>query len=249
MFLEEHMLLFVKQGTNKLRDGKTTWLVKPNEMVLLKKATVIDYEKDGDPANDHLYVSLMFFLKDDFIKEFVKLTTIPADNSNEPARVLVMPVQERLLRFFGSIEPYFNEPEHIDNGLIRIKMLELLYDLASVNKNLLQQLLQLDRPIRSDLPDIMEQNYTRPVSINELAWLSGRSLAAFKRDFRSVYNMPPAEWIKIRRLDKAKEILENSFLSVADVCYTVGFENTAHFARIFKERFGIPPSSLRKASN
>jgi AraC family transcriptional regulator, exoenzyme S synthesis regulatory protein ExsA len=248
MFLEDHMLLFVKQGTNRLKDVKTTYLVKKNEMVLLKKSTVIDYDKNGDPENNNLYISLMFFLKNEFIKDFVKIAVISADHAHEPSRVLVMPVQERLLRFFESIEPYFNEPEKIDNGLVRIKMLELLYDLASIDNNLLRQLLQMDRPVRSDLSEVMEQNYTKPVSIKELAYLSGRSLAAFKRDFQSVYNMPPAEWIKIKRLERAKEILENSFLPVADVCYTIGFENTAHFSRIFKEHFGITPSSLRKAS-
>ena len=45
----------------------------------------------------------------------------------------------------------------------------------------------------------------------------------------------------------AKEMLASSSLSVADVCYCLGFENPTHFSRIFKQRFGFAPS--RAAAN
>ncbi|WP_083794604.1 helix-turn-helix domain-containing protein [Leadbetterella byssophila] len=125
-------------------------------------------------------------------------------------------------------------------------MLELLYDLAGTDKNLLQQLLQMKQPVRTEIPEVMEKNYTSPVSLTELAYLSGRSLASFKRDFQAIYNMAPSQWIRNKRLDKAKEVLENTSMAVSDICYTLGFENPAHFSRIFKEHFGYPPSNLRQ---
>ncbi|WP_245592363.1 helix-turn-helix domain-containing protein [Ectobacillus panaciterrae] len=69
-----------------------------------------------------------------------------------------------------------------------------------------------------------------PVSLNELAYLSGRSLSTFKRDFRKIYNTSPMKWIRNRRLDKAKELLTHTSLSVSDVCFSTGFENIAHFS-------------------
>jgi AraC family transcriptional regulator, exoenzyme S synthesis regulatory protein ExsA len=246
MYLEEHMLLYVKQGINKLRDGKTEFVVRKNEMVFLKKATLVEYHKTGDADQDHLYISLLFFFKDEFLREFIKVANIKTIHTEEKVRVLVKPVNEILRRFFESIEPYFNEPDKIDAGLIKIKMLELLYDISSTDKNLLQQLLQMKQPVRTEIPEIMENNYANPVSLSDLAYLSGRSLASFKRDFQAIYNIPPSIWIRNKRLAKAKEILEsNSSIPVADVCYTLGFENPAHFSRIFKEHFGYSPSSLR----
>lgn len=246
MYLEEHMLLFVKQGVNILKDGKTEFVVRKNEMVFLKKATLVEYHKTGDTDQDNLYISLMFFLKDEFLQDFIKMANIKSVHTEERVRILVKPVNERLLRFFESIEPYFNEPENIDAGLIKIKMLELLYDLAGTDKNLFQQLLQMKQPVRTEIPEIMEKNYTSPVSLTELAYLSGRSLASFKRDFHAIYNMAPSQWIRNKRLDKAKEVLENTSMAVSDICYTLGFENPAHFSRIFKEHFGYPPSNLRQ---
>ncbi|MFJ5762975.1 helix-turn-helix domain-containing protein [Neobacillus sp. NPDC093182] len=39
----------------------------------------------------------------------------------------------------------------------------------------------------------------------------------------------PLQWIRNRRLDRAKELLANSSLSVTDVCFSTGFENVGHF--------------------
>lgn len=246
MYLEEHMLLFVKQGMNVLKDGKTEFVVGKNEMVFLKKATLVDYHKTGDQDHDDLYISMMFFLKDEFLQEFIKMTNIKSVHTVEKVRILVKPANERLQRFFESIEPYFNEPENIDAGLIKIKMLELLYDISGTDKNLLQQLLQMKQPVRTEIPEVMEKNYSSPVTLAELAYLSGRSLASFKRDFQSIYNVAPSQWIRNKRLDKAKEVLESTSMAVSDICYTLGFENPAHFSRIFKEHFGYSPSNLRQ---
>ncbi len=79
-----------------------------------------------------------------------------------------------------------------------------------------------------------------PVSLHDLAYLSGRSLSA-------LYNTSPIKWIRNRRLDKVKELLTNTSLSVTDVCYSTGFENVTHFSRVFKDRVGFTlPNSKRK---
>ncbi len=46
-------------------------------------------------------------------------------------------------KFFESVVPYFGEPDNVDEGLLKLKMLELLYDVAATDKNLLHQLLQM----------------------------------------------------------------------------------------------------------
>ena len=89
---------------------------------------------------------------------------------------------------------------------------------------------------------MVEDNYTSPISLEELAYLSGRSLSSFKRDFLSIYGETPAKWIRERRLSKARQMLQSSQMSVADVAYSLGFENPTHFSRIFKQQYGIPPS-------
>ena len=106
----------------------------------------------------------------------------------------------------------------------------------------------MKQPVKSDLAEIVEANFTNPINIEQLAYLSGRSLASFKRDFNNIYNMPPSEWIRVKRLNKAKEALINTDLSILDISYMVGFENPSHFSRIFKEHFGFSPSTIRQSA-
>lgn len=243
MLLEEHMILYVVKGQNNVTHGKQTYIMKENTMLLLKKNTLVQYDKSGD------YESMLFFLKDEFLQDFIRIANIKDVTSKDAVSLSIKPVNERMRKFFESLIPYFAEPDNVDEGLLKIKMLELLYDVAAADKELLQQLLQMKKPAKTDLAEVVEANFASPITIEQLAYLSGRSLASFKRDFNDIYNMPPSEWIRIKRLNKAKEALENTDLSVLDVCYMVGFENPSHFSRIFKEHFGYTPSAVRQSIN
>ncbi|WP_219835770.1 AraC family transcriptional regulator [Paenibacillus sp. R14(2021)] len=87
---------------------------------------------------------------------------------------------------------------------------------------------------------------TSPVTLQDLAYLSGRSLSTFKREFQALYNTSPLQWIRGKRLDMARDMLTHTSMSVTDVCFTTGFENVAHFSKVFKERFGVSPSAVKK---
>ena len=97
----------------------------------------------------------------------------------------------------------------------------------------------------SSIVEVIEKNLMNPVSLNDLAYLSGRSLSTFKREFQAIYNEPTFQWIRNRRLEKAQELLIHSGLSVTDVCFATGFENIAHFSKVFKNKYGIPPSQAK----
>jgi len=246
MFLEEPILLVVLEGTNVITIGKTEYTLRKNEMVLLKKATHMHYHKTGDLDKGYIYDSLLFFIKEEFIIDFMKMAKIESTATAEAAVTMVKPVNERLEKFFHSVKPYFNDHEQVDSGLMRLKMLELLYDLTSTDKNLLQQVLQLRQQVYADIPAVMEENYANPVSLNDLAYLCGRSLSSFKRDFYAIYQTTPATWMREKRLAKARELLRAG-MGVKDVCYSLGFESPAHFSRLFKRHFGQTPRAVQEA--
>jgi AraC-like DNA-binding protein len=247
MYLDDHMLLVVLEGENRIQYGNAEYVVRKHEMVLLHKAIQINYDKTGNPDKGDVYESMMFFLKDEFLLDFVKMAKIESMQTAEVAKVTVRPVKERMLRFFDSVVPYFAEPENIDGPLMRLKMLELLYALANADKNLLQQLLQLRQQVYADIATVVMEHYASPATLAELAYLSGRSLSSFKRDFYEIYQVPPAQWIRERRLHKAKELLQAD-MPVKEVCFSMGFENVAHFSRLYKAFYGCTPSAHRRVS-
>lgn len=246
MFLEDHLLLFVLEGIYTVRFGSQEYTVRKNEMILLQKSIVVEYEKSGEPDSEYVLDYMMFFLKEDVLREFIKLADHKPSYPAVLVPVSVQAVNARLVSFTESLKPYFTESDKISDGLVRLKLLELLFDAADANEQFLLQFLQLKRKARKDIAEVIEENIMNPVSLSDLAYLSGRSLSTFKRDFQAMYNTSPLQWIRNRRLDKAEELLTHSDLSVTDICFTIGFENTAHFSKVFKERFGYPPSALKK---
>lgn len=245
MFLEDHLLLLVLEGKIILNYGKQKYIVKKNEMILLKKATSITYTKEGESDNDHIYESLMFCLKDELIKEFLSTANVKVTRIDEEIKSSVYPMTDCLIAFARSIKPYFASASTINVGLLRLKIMELLYDLSCCSNSMFLQIIQLRNPVRTDIKQVVEQHYATPVTLPELAYLSGRSLSSFKREFQEIFNMPPAQWIRLKRLEKASELLENTEMNVSDICYSLGFENISHFSRIFKEHFGYSPTQSR----
>lgn len=246
MFLKDHMLLFVLAGTNRITHGKKIYTVHKNEMVLLKKNISISYDKTGSADTGEIYDSIMFFLKDEFLSDFMKMAGIKLVKTAGLANVSVKPVQEPLLSFLTSMKGHLDATAGVDKGLIRIKIMELLYDLAQVDHDLLLQLIQLKKQFMTDITQVIEENYLNPLKLEELAYLSGRSLASFKRDFNAIYKTSPAQYIKEKRLVKAQELLATTQWPINEVCYAVGFESISHFSRAFKMFSGMTPVDYKK---
>ncbi|MFF2091254.1 helix-turn-helix domain-containing protein [Paenibacillus sp. NPDC058174] len=248
MYLQDHVLLVVLEGIYIVRYGDQEYTVRKNEMLLLHKGIVVEYEKYGVEDSGKILDYMMFFLKDELLHEFVKISSLPSMHGEVPAPTAVHSVNERLLSYMASLKPYFDKPEGIQDELIKMKMLELLFDILDADQGLLNQLLQLRQPRPTSIVEVMEKNLLNPVSLQDLAYLSGRSLSTFKREFRRIYNEPAFQWIRNRRLEKAKELLTHSGLSITEVSMATGFENVSHFSKVWKKKYGLPPSVMRNSS-
>ena len=244
MFLKDHLLVFVLEGTYVVRFKEQVYTLGKNQLLILPKAIMIEFEKVGNVENDYHFEGMMFFLKDDFLIEFIKKVDIPIPDSIESSSVSVKDMSSRLLGYIQSLMPYFDE-KNIEAELIKLKMVELLYGIAHIDQQLLLPLIQFKQQAHRDISQVLEENYMNPVSISDLAYLSNRSLSSFKRDFQAMYDIPPSRWLKKRRLKKAKELLINTEMSVTDICYMTGFENLSHFSKVYRSRYDLSPSSQR----
>lgn len=245
--LKEHFLLFAIEGLNELRIGSQFFSVKKGEMLLIKKAAYVEIVKSGDALNDFMYESVSFSLKKDIIIDFIKLIEMDhyEKEKEHESKALIYSYGERLKTFLESLKPYFNDNENIKTGLFKLKILELLYDLSQSNPKFLNQLINIDQNKTRDLLKTIEEHYLRPYSLQELAYISGRSLSSFRREFESLFQMKPAKWIQEKRLHKAKELLLTTQLTIANVCYEVGYENVSHFSRLYKSYFGYNPTETK----
>lgn len=57
--------------------------------------------------------------------------------------------------------------------------------------------------------------------------------------------MPPIRYLRLLRMERAKDLLESSFLSVKEIAYQVGLNDESHFVRDFKSTYGFSPALYR----
>ena len=64
--------------------------------------------------------------------------------------------------------------------------------------------------------------------------------------FRREVGTSPIYYLRDLRLEKARELLEESFMRVKEVGSTIGMSDQSHFVRNFKAKYGLSPSEYRK---
>jgi AraC-like DNA-binding protein len=83
-------------------------------------------------------------------------------------------------------------------------------------------------------------------NVEKLAQSIAMSRMQLHRRLKPLVNQAPAQYIRDLRLIKAKEMIENSDLSIGDICFNVGFISQSHFTRVFVEKYGVRPLAYRK---
>lgn len=103
-----------------------------------------------------------------------------------------------------------------------------------------------DRKFVDDVTQSVEKNISNfQFGVNVLAEDVFLSVSQLTRKLKAITGKTPADFIRNIRLEKAVELLKNGE-NIADVSWSVGFEDAVYFSKVFKKHYGFPPSSIKK---
>lgn len=83
------------------------------------------------------------------------------------------------------------------------------------------------------------------MSLAEFAQSVNLSVWRLSHIFKSDVGMPPIRYLRLLRMERAKNLLESSFLSVKEIAFQVGLNDESHFVRDFKSTYGFSPALYR----
>lgn len=83
-------------------------------------------------------------------------------------------------------------------------------------------------------------------SIEKLANSVNLSASHLLKLFKTEVGVSPVQYLRLLRLEKARELLEETFLQVSQIGFEVGMPDQSHFTRDFKDQYGLTPSAYRK---
>ncbi len=100
-------------------------------------------------------------------------------------------------------------------------------------------------PIVSRAQRFIESNRARNVRVPEVARAIACSRLTLEHHFSRTLDIAPADYIRRRRIEHAKELLKNPSLRIGDISEQVGFLDLAHFSRVFKKQEGVSANEYR----
>jgi len=240
-------LIYILTGKKKWRSLDREYFGHPGEAFFMKKGAYI-----AEQFLDEEFCSLIIFLPDDFIRTVMNNHQLrnpgqTVDIKKEPAlQVQVNPI---LHSYFHSVLSYFPQQQPPPDTLLKVKFEEFVINIMSNTQNpaLATYFEQLRANSKIPIREIMETNFSFNMNLEEFARLSRRSLSTFHRDFKKEFKTSPSKWLTQRRLEYAKLLLETTDKTINEIVFESGFENSSHFIRIFKARYGKTPLKFRHA--
>src|ERR1043166_9599795 len=92
---------------------------------------------------------------------------------------------------------------------------------------------------------MMRADVRGELSLPEFAQSVNLSVWRLSHIFKSDVGIPPIKYLKLLRMERAKLLLESSYLTVKEIAFQVGLNDESHFVRDFKSTYGYSPTCYR----
>lgn len=248
-YVSNHVVSILLSGEQRIRTYDDTFInLFPNEVLFIPRG--VYYITDLIPKNGKFKI-LIFFLDDSIIHEFLSSSRVTDISNKSVPDHLKFGIQPALDLFAKSLISIYQDNQIQNKSLLRLKILELLFLLNDMAKeqDFANFLFRLTLPKKRNIKTFMEKNFDKPLKVEDYAYLTGRSLSTFRRDFKFYYNITPQKWLKEKRIQKALNIINERIISVTELSLEVGYENISYFIKEFKNKTGQSPKQYMLSLN
>lgn len=242
IFIKQHVFDYIISGTSEvIFDGKT-YQFSAGDFRFAVRNRLSKFIKS--PTEGQEYRSISICIDHDSLLELKKQYIISEVKVQQEdfKNVFLLKKNKLFKNYIDSLLPYLENGNEINEQLIRLKIKEAVMIFIEANPNLIDILFNFNEPGKIDLEGYMNEHYLYSGELVEFAYLTGRSLSTFKRDFQKIFKTTPNKWLVQKRLNEAYYLIKDKGFSPSDACLDTGFKNYSHFSISFKKTFGMAPS-------
>ncbi|OUJ74961.1 helix-turn-helix domain-containing protein [Hymenobacter crusticola] len=241
-FVSEHILSYQLAGAIVTNDGDNAQTFGEGSLRLHKRNRLVKFSKQL-PAQGQ-FKSVSVTLDQEALRRFSLEYGYHAEKHPAGAAIVELPLTPFYKSYFDSLQPYEQLAEPGNEALLALKVHEAIMLLLKSNPELKDVLFDFAEPGKLDLEAFMNRNFHFNVQLRRFAYLTGRSLATFKRDFEKIFHLPPSRWLQQRRLQEAHYLIKEKGKAPSEAYLEVGFEDLSHFSFAFKKMYGVAPSRI-----
>jgi AraC-like DNA-binding protein len=242
--------------------GRGRYRVGSNSYLILNQSQPYEIIVDSEKTLE----SFCVFFEDGFAEEVnYGLVTPAAKLLDNPRPARVEPV-----RFFEKTYPHDDilspalfkfkaalQDRKDDEVWINERLQELIGRLLQVHRGVhreVESLPAMRAATREELyrrlhraKEFIAASFEEPITIDEMAGVACLSTNHFLRTFRQAFRQTPHQFLTAQRLERARNLLLHTDLTVTEICLSVGFESLGSFSSLFRRKLGASPEQFRRA--
>jgi AraC-like DNA-binding protein len=140
-------------------------------------------------------------------------------------------------------------------------------EIAELFGSLLMSLLQLNKMVLSEIDqiqkvklstkqelyrrlhyakDFIDSCYNQEINLDTMSGIACLNTEYFIRQFKSHFQITPAQYLIKKRMEKARLALLSPDISISEICQEVGYSDLTSFGKLFKRYYKISPTDFRK---
>lgn len=239
-----NMFSFLQVGKKQVHFAGTSVAVNKDQSLLLKKGNWLWTELLDTEA---IYYCKLFFFSEKVLKEFLEKHTENSQKAKHEIPYFIIRNDAYITSYLNSLSTISEAPTAFMENLLSVKFEELmLYLLQKYGRKFESYLHSLIIRETSSFKKIIESKVHSHLKLEEIAFLCNMSLSTFKRHFINEYKVSPGKWLQDKRLQKAKETLEQGDLKPSEIYLDFGYNNLSNFSIAFKNKFGFSPKKTSR---
>ena len=230
--IRQHYLVhYVTRGKGRLWMNDTCYVIEKDTMFLIRPGITCVYQADKDDPWEYCWICIDGYDVENMLNNsgFDKVNLLFFDKSNGEVR-------DAMLNFIFYFSKYKNN---------EYMLLSRLYNIFGHMK--IQMKKQQAKSIHVERAiDYIYENYSKNISVNDIAEYLGIDRTYLYRLFKEEYNMSPQKYLLNFRLKTAMNKLEGGNMSIADIAYNCGFNDASAFCHQFKKVYKDTPLNYRR---
>ncbi len=232
---EHHELYYLESGSTSYFCGNSIYRLHAGDLILVPKG-VFHRTENGMEAG---LVRVLFNFDDDFLGE----DFLPFLQILKEAAHIVLPETEKrsVRRLIQCIEAEENTDDPQGPLLQRLYFGELILLLCRHRKQDVIEEPTGTYKIAQDAARFISENYREELHLDTLAKRYAVSTGYFSKLFKKHTGVGVNEYITVVRVMAAKELLDKGDMTVTQVAFACGFNDSNYFSQIFKRATGITP--------
>ena len=244
IILNQNAFSFLIEGTKEVVFGNSSLAIDNSKFILMKSGHCLMTEKTSVSEN---YRSVVLFFSNEVLLKFIKKLELISEHALKDRSVYSFNNDNFIQGFVRSLQDILKMSESIRSRMLEIKLEEVLLYLTDLyGSGFICEMVVNSDDASQKFTRTVESNQFSRLTVSELAFLCDMSISKFKREFEKYYSESPIKWFQNKRLEYARQLLDQEQKSPSEVYFKVGYENLSSFIQAYKTKYGVTPKQHHK---